>query len=535
MLDLRILRARNLLLIVVFVYAVMTIVFCIAEINGVAARTSNMRSVISLAADMSVSQALASDEFFNDTGAGATTGNPLYSVKGVTSIRTADSPNATKYLEENIFKLVYGINTGAATADQLDEAKEDLYTRMFGLGSGSVVQNEAWMKMAIEIKSSMPSLSQYGGTGNLPNIARLGLLEGSSFAGAGSGGCKWLQGGALTALHTATKDAVVGGLGHSIKNMTLKQFDESHHADTCLMTNTSYYSHYNETSDWLHLFNIAKTYTDSNRTDHTYYLAPTNVGITYLDPYILETAFVSNMDLLMRGELVAEGGTLSSGLGIVSNGMSGKAQITDSADVHEQFIINNGKFSFVKGKLLPTGDSIIGGWSGGETKDHNRVLPTIDYFCLDITRGVTEPDVRTLVFLAVGLEAKYYYDGSSATYKDWLISLGIDPDKPYNVMIARVTFYADAFTSYNTTIARDLYSMFVRQNNSANTAFFKYGATSDGNIDNDLFQMRDIAAPNNPASTADRLGSTVEGHAGHISDVTDLPYYMYTTYYAVMP
>lgn len=527
----RILRARNLLLIVVFIYAVMTILFCIAEINGVSARVANMRSIISLAADMSVSQALASDEFFNDNGSTSPSNNPLYAVQGVTSIRTAASPNASQYEMQNIFSMVYGIADNLYEADAVDAEKEKLYDRMFGKDSYSVLQNAKWMEMAVNIQSPMPSLGQYGGTGNLPNIARLGLLDGTSFAGAGGVGSRYLSDSATTPLYNATKQAVVGS-GHSIKNMTLKQFDETH-ASGC---SRSYYSHYNETSDWLHLFGIAKTYVDSNRNEHTYYLAPTNVGITYLDPYILETAFVSNMDLLMRGEILANGGTLESGLGIVSNGMDGEAQVTDSDYVKEYFIINNGKFSFVKGKLTDWSTTSPGGWTGGFSTTSGRVLPKIDYMCVDVKQGINNADIRTVMFLAVGLEADVYHAANpKVAYTAWLDSLGIDstsPD-PYYVMLTRVTFYVDAFTSYNTTIARDLYSMFVREKNGSYDGLSMYGSTSDGNKNNDLFQMRDIDLPN--GSLGNHLGSDNALRQDYISGVTGMPYYMYTTYYAVMP
>ena len=534
----RILRARNLLLIIAVVYAIMTIIFCISELNGVSSRVANMRSIISLAADMSVSQALASDEFFNDNGSTSPDNDKLYAVKGVTSIRTAASPAASTYEMQNIFSMVYGIDTSSAMTapDMVDAEKEELYKRMFGTKSTSVVQNKDWMTMAVRIKSPMPSLAQYGGNGELPNIARLGLLQGSTFAGGG-GSSEWLQGETAKILHDKTKEAVVGVSGHSIKNMTLKQFEESH--TSCTNTNKSYYSHYNETSDWLHLFDIAKTYTDSNRKEHTYYLAPTNVGITYLDPYILETAFVSNMDLLMRGELLINGGSLQDGVGIVSNGMNGDAQVPDSDYEDKYFIINNGKFSFVKGELKPyVNEGDVGGWTGGESTNHERVLPKIDYMCLDVKQGMYDANIRTIMFLAVGLEADVYHsDSPEAAYKGWLDSLGIDSNSadPYYVMIARVTFYVDAFTSYNTTIARDLYSMFVRggANGAISGTSRLYTPDNDGNNDNDLFQMRDIKLPN--GAEGNHLGSDADERQGYISGVTNMPYYMYTTYYAVMP
>jgi hypothetical protein len=495
-----ILRARNMLLIVVFVYAVMTISMLVSELSSMSDNVTNMKDTIILAADMSLSQAVASDEFFNDQSTSTSTvgTNDLYRTNGVTSVQTAATVNKTTYSAENLFSLVYDFNDNATTEAEVAASKELLYEKMYGKSSNSILQNENFMATVCKITTYMPSLHDlYGGNGYLPNIARIGLLQGLGLGVSGSS--DYLNTGSATVLSSTVK-AAVGEI----------------------TTDNTVYDKYNVSKDWLKLLNVIKSYTDSSKNTHTYMLAPTNVGITYIDPYILETAFVSNMDLLMRGGL----SDLTDGVGVVENGYSGNAQIITNGDANEFVtkynIINNGSFTFVKGELKAGN----GGWTGGYTTSHTAVVPEIQYVLINAKN--TDTDTMRLMHLAVGLPDSVVDNGNYKVdeYKKWLTDIGVDmtSTEPYYVLVARINFFADAFVSYNTTIARDLYSMFVR-NEQNNTFNGQVDSLSDGA--KGFFQVRDNIDGSTYLSQSSNDTAT--------SAITDLPYYVYTTYYAVMP
>lgn len=504
-----ILRTRNMLLIVVAVYATMTVGMVTSELSTMSKNISSIKETVRLAADSAVSQAMASDEFFNDgegdESAIVAGANALYRTKGVTSVRTAATPDPKlkSYTNENLFEMVYGFNTDATDEATVNAAKVELYQKMFGLGSGSVLQNASYMSDVCKIVTDMPSLVAFGGNGKLPNIARLGLLEGSSLGVDGESA--YLNLNAANALRTTVKSAV--------GNLT---------------TENTVYDKYNTKKDWLKLLSVVKSYEDSSGNEHQYMLAPTNVGITYVDPFVLETAFVSNMDLLMRGDMP----NLAQGLGIVSNGYSGNAQVVNSDYVNDQFIINNGKFSFVKGQLKDySSPSMPGGWTGGVTKNNIRVVPKIEYKLVNACD--TSIENIKLMHLAVGLpdsvmNGNLDYSAMKAGYEAWLRDIGIeDITKPHYLMVARISFFADVFVSYNTSIARDLYNMFVK--NEYNYPLSGSLTTQIGDTNNALFQVRDGIGGTNELTASDPTYASVQ------SAITDLPYYVYTTYYAVMP
>lgn len=484
------LKFRNMLIIIVCSYVIMVLALLMAERSHVVQASSNAYTTISLAADLALSQAAASDEFFNDktglTNYNDIGQNKLYATKGVTSVRTNNCKNNTlsyTYTDENIFHLVYNLDKSDTDSSRvLNERKKKLYKDMYAR-SDSMLNQPAFIQEVAKITTPI-------GKVDVPNIARIGLMDPD------------------LGLSSSTK------LREIVGNEYVAKTGMGFHTDK-----TNYTTGYNTNTDWLGLFSIAKaidSYAESQNPatyNDYYYLAPTNVGITYLDPYILQTAFVSNMDLLMRAESVAAtddegnttGGVLSDlnfGIPLVNDTKNGEGTAyaltaSEWATVIDQNIITDGTFSFVKGHLGDNGSTR--GWTGGITKSSKSILPTIEYKVINMS----DPANMSLVRLAVGIPAGVDYD-------TWLDEIGVQMQPGSSVredkyiVVAKVTFYADIIVSYSNTITREYYSMYADR--PTNDKFFSIKMPELSNESDDM-----------------------------VSGVTGNRYFQYTTYFAIVP
>lgn len=398
---------------------------------------TSVQRTVSTAAEMALSQVVASDEMFNN-GAGGT----LYNEDGITTVYIADG-NTQAYTRQNLFETVYG------TTD-----KALLYNCMYG--QNSLFNNTAYIE---QIKQITQEVGDY----ELPVFLRMGLLDGRYN------------------LIPNTRSVVTDILNGTGYTASVVKFG----------------------SDWLGTTSIEKKYTDSHKRSYSYYLAPTNVGLTYIDPNLLETAFVCNMDVLMRSQFVATGSDLSVGVGVPESLAKGTDfVITDEAQetAVSYNIINNGTFGFVKGTRT-AGNTTGGGYTGGVTEAGTAIRPVIEYKVVNMC----DPANAQLVRLAVTDRAG---ERSASTYTDWLIELGIDPSVPHYCVVAKITFYADIVIPYKTALSRNLYTLYTRNNADAVTDFFQV-------------VIDDTTTPTNNSTC--------------ISQITGNPLYAYTVYYAVVP
>lgn len=367
----------------------------------------------------------------------------IYNENGITTIYTADGDVKT-YNKQNLFKVVYGT-----------EDKETLYKCMYG--ANSLFNTTEYIE---QIKQVTQDIGDY----SMPVFLRMGLLDPNYN------------------LIPNTKSDIGNILNSTGYTMSITRFG----------------------NDWLGTKSIKKTYADSQSKIYTYYLAPTNVGITYMDTNLLETAFVSNMDVLMRSQYALTG-DLTQGCGVPEAFASGTDYVTTAditSTVQTYNIINNGTFGFVKGQCI-AGNENGGGYTGGVTQASTEryIRPVIEYKVVDMC----DENNAQLVRLAVIDRAGAHTD---ATYSDWLTELGIDVTQPHYCVVARVTFYADIIVPYKTDFARKLYSLYARENVTSNTDFFQV------TIDD---------------------AQTPTTNSAQLSGLTGNPLYAYTTYYAVVP
>lgn len=368
----------------------------------------------------------------------------LYDADGITTVYIANGDTKT-YTKQNLFKTVYGTDD-----------KEKLYTSMFG--ANSLFNTTSYIE---QVKQVTQEIGAY----NIPVFLRMGLLD--------------PQYPNLIPNSKTTVNTILNATGYTT---SINRFG----------------------SDWLGTKSIKKTYKDSKNNSYVYYLAPTNIGITYIDINLLETAFVSNMDILMRSQYALTG-DLTQGNGLPTSFASGTDYVlTNDANntLSSQNIINNGKFGFVKGTCV-AGNESGGGYTGGSTNNNIKkyIRPVVEYKVVDMCDETNAQLIR----LAVTDHAS---TDTSMTYTEWLTELGIDVSEPYYCVVARVTFYADIIIPYKSDFVRMLYSLYVRENVDKDKDFFNV------TIDDD---------------------SITAGNDACVSSLTGNPLYAYTTYYAVVP
>lgn len=435
--------------IVILIYMGATVFAEIAYYNTAAASIN--RTVI-LAAEQAVTQVLASDELFTADVSGI----GRYKNESYSTVKIADG-FANSYTNANLFDVVYKTNGD----------KDTLFTLMYQ--QNALFEDAAYMRELCKVST------QINDTLRIPLIARMGLLTGN-----GSGSNAMLVGTAYDELKTAVDD---GGYPMSMVKYSGR--------------------------DWMHLYETKKEYTTHTKNSEYYYLAPTNVGVTYLDPNILQTAFATNMDVLMRAS-VAQSNRLSDNVGIPDALFGGGEDyvITDvTADtVERQNIINNGNFAYVKGERSP----LVGvGYTGGYNADNDYIVPEISYKVVD----VCDPANETLIRMSVS-EIEGVSDFES--YQNWLVNRGIDVTQPHYCVVAKITFYADIIVPYGTALSRNLYSLYSRENADAAKDFFQ--------INYDSQNLLQQGMPDFYTSKHEM-----------ISGITGNPYFTYTTYAAILP
>lgn len=367
------------------------------------------------------------------------TTNSIYDSNGVTTICIADN-NSNTYTKANLFELVY------KTTD-----KNELYCKMYG--SDSIFNNSQYMSEVVKVTQTIGDIE-------IPLIARMGLLD--------------------------TRYNLIPQSANILQNK--------------LESSGYIASKQKFSSDWLGTETIEKRYASSS-TEYTYYLAPTNIGITYIDPNLLETAFVSNMDLIMRSAVAND--NLNMRNGVLNTEVKGiDYTVTEEAQDYAKTlnIINNGMYSFVKGQreLYQIGV----GYTGGKTITGDNIKPVIKYKVIDMCDIRNEDIIRLAVTDAVGTH-------SSSDYYTWLSTLGIDTTKPYYCVVAQVTFYADIIVPYYTLFTRNLYSLYAREAKQAISTETDFFAIDIDNVEN----------------VTDTQKSAITGN----------PLYTYTTYFAVVP
>lgn len=184
-----------------------------------------------------------------------------------------------------------------------------------------------------------------------------------------------------------------------------------------------------------------------------YYYTPLNLGITYLNPDLLGSLFMNNLDLLMRQKYNYNLNTPDGGNGVL-RGQTYASKIR--GDLAEHNPINNGSFTILRGQE---------NFTASHVKSFTGVRPTILYKVIDMYDSRND-EMLVRVFGA--------YKGTYSSKAEYLKSLDshiINPvtGAPYQskpIVIAKVTFYVDTIIPYFTLIAREMRGTFVLEDNN---------------------------------------------------------------------
>lgn len=439
-------KFRWVVLIIAVTIAVYMLIDVVAALFYYDSVFASVRNTVAIAAEQAVAQVMASDELFTAD-------------EQTMQSRYKNMENGTVYYAEGVADK-YTVKSLYDVAFNTTEREEVI--KIFGkdiLDYGST-----YMQALCNITTDI------GGC-NVPNIARMGLL------GLNVADLNTIQRVSITTLEKAVADS--GYVASKQK--------------------------FNDT-DWLDIYTLEKANTNSKGQKETYYLAPTNIGITYLNADLLQNAFLSNMDVLMRGKL-NESGNLSEGLGVPSTLFNGEDYVINDATketIKKYNIITNQQFAFVKGvdRTLLSG---YGGFSGSPAKNGLYCMPDVTYKVVDVCQPENETIVRMAVSEIAGVS-------NWENYKAWLEGQGIDTTKPHYCVIAQVIFYIDIIVPYSTPLERNLYSIYNRTEETQVNA-------------NEFFQLT--------VDTNTGFFSTVD--ESKVSKLTGNPFYTYTVYTALMP
>lgn len=197
-------------------------------------------------------------------------------------------------------------------------------------------------------------------------------------------------------------------------------------------------------------------------TDIDYYYTPTSLGLTYIDPDMLDILFRSNLDLLMRAGFMDSNGNLNSGYD--SNIRAGYYDSLDTAleGTWGNYAVNNGQFYYFRGKpsVNTNGKLTYKDLSGATCSN----TPEIEYYYLPISGGDKNPDnkptVNTLSQLNKNTALRsviYRAIDPTATPSSLYSNLNNSQDtKTYELVVAKVTFYADFIYPFKTSTLRGM-------------------------------------------------------------------------------
>lgn len=463
-------KVKNAFIIFSILYVVVLVVCAFVELENVVTTCADIRSTVSLAADMALQQATASDEMFNSIATSTQVG--VNDVSDITLIGVAKHGD-TDYTYKNIFELTYGKDV--KTTAQKEELFKTMY---FDTNNCVFARNTAFLNDLFKISTSINGWE-------IPNIVQIGLLDTD-----------------YPQLSTVNNNA-------GVSSYLIDLAKQGYNAD-----------------DWLELKSVRKEYYRSDGQKDEYFLAPTNIGVTYIDQKILQNAFICNMDLLMRASLKGidedsengvKGLTVRDGVNLSTGGQG--VGIEDTNDLISTYnIIHNQNMVFIKGRYNANG--------GYSVNDYSR--PHIEYKVIDIC-DVANAD---LVKLSLG------YNGSS--YTDWLEGMGLEAgvDNRY-ICVAKVTVFADVLVSYETPLLRQVNNMYTRYLQSGTTnskgETVEIGVADYSDQAKRMAKLQCIPYTNAVNDTA-RVYATSNNaaEAYRISEASGNVMYAYTTYYAIM-
>ena len=216
-----------------------------------------------------------------------------------------------------------------------------------------------------------------------------------------------------------------------------------------------------------------------------YYLTPTSLGLTYLDPNVLDVMFHSNMDLLVRSKFLQQTGSTISTNSSYSPIISNVYYPVNNAIATDTFwaenVVNDGSFYYLRGKYD----------ADNQKYTHNgKTLPKpkIEYIYYNFSAEDLKNRNPTSLKTDSSAESKLYNKNAAVSGDlgltnteraelNNLLALAINPgttierlmnrysgSEDYNLIIAKVTFYADIAYPYITSQMRGNAAHFGKKN-----------------------------------------------------------------------
>lgn len=564
------LKPRYILIIIIGVFVLITVSGFLFENILLARSAAEAYSMVEIAATAALKSCTMSDEFFSDpSGSTGTYSGGLSSLNfgGITNVAAESLTNKLYLAETTNPGASFSRNNGSVfeyALNMKNASTEDLFVAMYttdtfktwasnvakaesGVTESGVGRSIYWTDTLLHGSGDNVMAYAVSGTTNVPKLYTMGVrlfLE-NDFGGTlttdaiykelkdngectEAGGYPGSVSGAMirgSSTKSIYHDLVVHGLpgdGDEYKKAAIASLlgsDETKYPtdpDVAAIAGADYYEYVRETTvgrgD-----NITSTYGSID-----YFYTPTSLGLTYLDPDVLDTLFRTNMDLLMRASFIESDGSLSSDYSawVDSSSYMTNDQATGATPAWANYICNNGDMYYARGIY----NKALHQW---ETNTGTALQePKIEYvyFNLGDDTVADSPELNQILSRAVDpMSSLARLKGESTN------------SEPYELVVAKVTFYADFILPYKTAPVRGMARNFGTAGTGLNetTATFSEAGFRSLELSPDLLNdVKDIYLANKDVGLLDDFFSDpLETDASVLENSTTIAY---TTYYAIV-
>ena len=264
-----------------------------------------------------------------------------------------------------------------------------------------------------------------------------------------------------------------------------------------------------------------------------FFYTPTSIGLTYVDPYVLNNLFRANMDLLMRSKYLEND--------VLVNGYTSTPDFSYyPVDAYptswENYVVNNGSLFYLRGQYIaPTGamgavttPGHYRGW-GGTVLD----IPQVEYIYIPVTEsnvGTLDSDIGLRTLLTRAIDPTITFENLLTDSTE--VEVLPNGDRLYELVIAKVTFTADFMYPYQSASLRGMSRHFNDPTKDAVTETVSGMEVSHQSLNAVLDSFTTIADDVKDKISA---GLAEKSNFNDAKAGTDMEYckYRYTTYFTV--
>ena len=515
-------KARNILGLFILNYLLLLIASSILELALISNKAEQVELLVRTAADMALDQVQATDDYFTSGGGYFVENGQIINRESYYMSKVIGSDG--KYTDVALYELV----TGETDVGQIYRAvypEDDIFSFVNNL---SDVKKMKFVGSAGKYYGTNYQMSWFG----IPVIAQMGYESvWNSIRNSVNDTYGVEELNSVIGFAAAHKDSEI--LNRIETMFELTKVDKEH-----LLTSNS---------------------TETSR----YYLTPLSLGVTYINPELLQAFFMNNMELLMRSkytqnadyifdnyyeDAVASNGQLlkdSYGNGILRGTFY--ANMVDEESLKDYNPINNGLFTLLRGEKHTsyTSNGMVTYYLGMTPKIEYRVIDMYDNSYNSMLKQVLgyfihDDDGKFINVTGTDLKKKDIdvIDAYKRTVYGDLGSASDFFEHKYFV-VAKVTFYADIIIPYDTPSLREMRGRIENDGKiTGRTLFdaFSYVQTSTSGVpvfENNYVDVRTRTVNENKDKIylTDRYGDLIENLDG--SEYRSA--FTYTTFFAVTP